>query len=97
VAQAGAAQSDVFTQAQDGNLFPLLDHFDRKQKVEADQGSDDGRGGIVNAAVTARPIARLTAKSKRAMPLTSVIRILAMMSISFWATSRADDRLSLPG
>ena len=78
VAQAGAAQADVAAEAQDGDLFPLPHDFDREQKVEADQGSDDGGSGIVDEPGYARPITRLMANSRRAMPLTSVMRILAM-------------------
>jgi hypothetical protein len=48
VAQAGTAQADVAAQAQHRDLFPLLHHFDREQKIEPDESSDDGRYGIVN-------------------------------------------------
>ncbi len=48
VAHAGAAQSDIASQAEDCDLFPLLHDLDREQKVETDQGSDEGRSGMVN-------------------------------------------------
>src|ERR1022692_4274638 len=48
VAQARAAQADIAAQAQDGDLFPLAHDLDREQKVDPDQGSDDGRGGMVD-------------------------------------------------
>ena len=48
VAHAGSAQADVAAEAQHGDLFPLADDFDREEKVEADQGSDDGGRRVVH-------------------------------------------------
>jgi hypothetical protein len=42
VAQTGAAKADVASEAKDGDLFPLADDLDRKEKIEADQGSSNG-------------------------------------------------------